>query len=428
MPESNVILEYLEEAFPDPALAPPDAYGRAKMRLVDQAARRGCPRCLGRDPELRHRVPAPISRTRRARKNDARADTRTSSSASAAATWSRKGPQSKHFVIAVERMVLLLDEMEEALVCAPMARRRRLQLGRRGVYALPRPARASGHSGHDRRATSSRRLVSPLQGAAELPRCHRQVGECRLPRPDEAARRRGLAAGSGDHAGAMSLPARRQPAESEIDARKDIACWLHDQRAASSCWQLSVLAGARAARVGADLSDAEHQLAGRLRGRRHRRCDRAAGGPKARRAARADRRGREPRRRRRQSRRQVGERCGARRLHHAHHDLLALAVSETATKNKGFSVDDLRPIAIVALSPDVIAVHPSNPAKDLTEFIANGKKKSFTYGSAGVGTGPHIGAEYFFREVAKVQGRARAVHRRRAGGRAPHRQPRRRAS
>src|SRR5262249_52918315 len=77
----------------------------------------------------------------------------------------------------------------------------------------------------------------------------------------------------------------------------------------------------------------------------------------------------------------------------------ALAVSETATKNKGFSTDDFHPIAIVALSPDVIAVHPSNPAKDLREFVANGKDKSFTYGSAGVGTGPHIGAEYFFREV-----------------------------
>jgi len=84
----------------------------------------------------------------------------------------------------------------------------------------------------------------------------------------------------------------------------------------------------------------------------------------------------------------------------------ALAVSEIASKNKGFSTDDLRPIAIVALSPDVIAVHPSNPAKDLREFVANGKDKSFTYGSAGVGTGPHIGAEYFFREVAKVK----AVH------------------
>ena len=84
----------------------------------------------------------------------------------------------------------------------------------------------------------------------------------------------------------------------------------------------------------------------------------------------------------------------------------SLAVNETATKNKGFSVDDLRAIAIVAFSPDVLAVHPSNPAKDLNEFIRNGREKSFTYGSAGVGTGPHIGAEYFFREVAKVQ----AVH------------------
>jgi glutathione S-transferase len=33
VPESNVILEYLEEAFPDPSLAPRDAYGRAKIRL-----------------------------------------------------------------------------------------------------------------------------------------------------------------------------------------------------------------------------------------------------------------------------------------------------------------------------------------------------------------------------------------------------------
>jgi tripartite-type tricarboxylate transporter receptor subunit TctC len=84
----------------------------------------------------------------------------------------------------------------------------------------------------------------------------------------------------------------------------------------------------------------------------------------------------------------------------------ALAVSETATRNKGFSTDDLRAVAIVALSPDVIAIHPSNPAQNLREFIQNGKEKSFTFGGAGVGTGPHIGAEYFFREVAKVK----AVH------------------
>lgn len=80
-----------------------------------------------------------------------------------------------------------------------------------------------------------------------------------------------------------------------------------------------------------------------------------------------------------------------------------LAANLTASKNRGFEQGDLRPIAFVAISPDVIAVHPSNPAKDLKEFIANAKTKSFTYGSAGAGTGPQIGAEYFFEEVAKVK-------------------------
>jgi tripartite-type tricarboxylate transporter receptor subunit TctC len=80
-----------------------------------------------------------------------------------------------------------------------------------------------------------------------------------------------------------------------------------------------------------------------------------------------------------------------------------LAVNMTASKNRGFEMSDIRPVAIVAISPDVLAVHPSNPAKDLKEFIANAKTKSFTYGSAGAGTGPQIGAEYFFQEVAKVK-------------------------
>jgi tripartite-type tricarboxylate transporter receptor subunit TctC len=84
----------------------------------------------------------------------------------------------------------------------------------------------------------------------------------------------------------------------------------------------------------------------------------------------------------------------------------SLAISETANPNKGFSVNDLRPVAIVALSPYVFSVNPSNPATTLAEFITNGREKSFTYGSPGVGSGPHIGGEYFFTHVAKVK----AVH------------------
>lgn len=84
----------------------------------------------------------------------------------------------------------------------------------------------------------------------------------------------------------------------------------------------------------------------------------------------------------------------------------SLAISETANPNKGFSVNDLRPVAIVALSPYVFSVHPDNPATTLAEFVANAKAKSFTYGSPGVGSGPHIGGEYFFKDIAQVQ----AVH------------------
>ena len=189
------------------------------------------------------------------------------------------GTGSKHFVIAVERMVLLLDEMEEALAAAPLARRRRLHLGRRGVHALPGAARASRHFGHGRRATSSRRLVPPLQGAAELPRCHRQVGECRLPCADEAARRRSLAAGAGDHAarfGPSGVAANAAGLSSlDADERTSHACAFAQLRAARLLLAV-VAAGMAQPGVGADLSGAEHHLRGRLRGRRHRRRDRAA--------------------------------------------------------------------------------------------------------------------------------------------------------
>ena len=94
----------------------------------------------------------------------------------------------------------------------------------------------------------------------------------------------------------------------------------------------------------------------------------------------------------------------------------ALAVNDSASRNKGYKTEDLRPVAFVAISPDVLAVHPSNPAKNLKEFIANAKQNSFTYGHAGVGTGPQIGAEYFFHRGCQGAVRGGPLHRRRTGG------------
>ena len=36
LPESEVICEYLEDAFPDPSLLPPDPWGRAQVRLISR--------------------------------------------------------------------------------------------------------------------------------------------------------------------------------------------------------------------------------------------------------------------------------------------------------------------------------------------------------------------------------------------------------
>ena len=81
----------------------------------------------------------------------------------------------------------------------------------------------------------------------------------------------------------------------------------------------------------------------------------------------------------------------------------ALAINETLRKNNGFSTGELKTIAIVASSPEAMVTSASNPAANLADFIKAAKGKTITYGTAGVGSGSHIAAEYFFKEIAKVQ-------------------------
>lgn len=114
VPESNVINEYLDETYPDPPLMPKDPFGRTRVRLwtkqLDEDIHDSCAAILSFGIAFRHQyiergeagramleqIPNIFKRERRRDVID-------------------KGPQSQHFRIAVERMVLLLDEMEEAL-------------------------------------------------------------------------------------------------------------------------------------------------------------------------------------------------------------------------------------------------------------------------------------------------------------------------
>jgi tripartite-type tricarboxylate transporter receptor subunit TctC len=84
----------------------------------------------------------------------------------------------------------------------------------------------------------------------------------------------------------------------------------------------------------------------------------------------------------------------------------ALAINETLRANKGFTANDFKTVAIVASSPESLITGASNPAANLAEFIKAAKGKSINFGTAGVGSGSHIAAEYFFKEIAKIS----AVH------------------
>lgn len=80
----------------------------------------------------------------------------------------------------------------------------------------------------------------------------------------------------------------------------------------------------------------------------------------------------------------------------------AIAINETLRETKPFSASDFRTVAIVASSPEALMTSPSNPAKNLADFVKAAKGKTITFGSAGVGSGSHIEAEYFLKKIAKI--------------------------
>jgi len=80
----------------------------------------------------------------------------------------------------------------------------------------------------------------------------------------------------------------------------------------------------------------------------------------------------------------------------------ALAINLTLQKNIQFTANDLKAVAIAASSPEALVANPANPAQNLADFVKAAKGKSINFGSAGVGSGSHIEAEYFFKKIANI--------------------------
>ena len=61
------------------------------------------------------------------------------------------------------------------------------------------------------------------------------------------------------------------------------------------------------------------------------------------------------------------------------------------------TLKDFAPVSLLAVTPNVLMVHPSVPAKTLNELVALGKARPelFTFAMGGLGTATHLGIEQF---------------------------------
>jgi len=59
-------------------------------------------------------------------------------------------------------------------------------------------------------------------------------------------------------------------------------------------------------------------------------------------------------------------------------------------------VKDFAPVALVATVPNILAVHPSVPARSFAEFVAHAKANpgKLSYGSGGIGSAAHVAGAY----------------------------------
>jgi hypothetical protein len=74
-----------------------------------------------------------------------------------------------------------------------------------------------------------------------------------------------------------------------------------------------------------------------------------------------------------------------------------------ATHNAGYdAVKDLQAVALAGFTPNLLYVHPDVKASTLPELLALVRSGKLAYASSGNGTTTHLGAEWLFRGLAKV--------------------------
>lgn len=82
---------------------------------------------------------------------------------------------------------------------------------------------------------------------------------------------------------------------------------------------------------------------------------------------------------------------------------VAYSVNPSLFANAGYdALADLQPVAMAAVTPNLVYVHPDVKASNLVELLALARSGKMAYASSGNGTTTHLGAELLFRALAKV--------------------------
>ena len=104
-----------------------------------------------------------------------------------------------------------------------------------------------------------------------------------------------------------------------------------------------------------------------------------------------------------------GGNVGAQAVSHADPDGYTILVSTSAFSvnlslydKPGYALSDFHTAAVATSSPNILVASPTLKQNTLKEIIDAAKTENFTYGSAGIGTTPHLTGELIFRIMNKV--------------------------
>jgi len=82
----------------------------------------------------------------------------------------------------------------------------------------------------------------------------------------------------------------------------------------------------------------------------------------------------------------------------------AFAVNPSLFRNAGYDpVKDFVAVIVGGITPNMLFVHPSVPARTLAELIALAKAKPLSYASPGAGTTPHLTVERLLKTMNRIE-------------------------